>query len=89
MIKKGSIKIGFVQILPNNEVRYYLTPEFQGMGIGTWAVMQLMKMQPRERYFATINKKNMPSIGLITKLGFQSKGIIYEKIVKKSRKKNN
>lgn len=87
IIKKGSTRIGFVQILDNNEVGYYLIPEFQGIGIGTWAVVQLMKMQPRQRYFATINKKNIASVKLITKLGFQPKGIIYEKIIKKHRKR--
>ena len=87
IIKKNSIKIGFVHILANNEIGYYLIPEFQGMGIGTWAVAQLMKMQSRERYYATINKKNIASVRLITKLGFRPKGIIYEKITTGNNKK--
>ncbi len=57
------------------------------MGIGTWAVAQLMKMQLRERYYATINKKNIASVRLITKLGFRPKGIIYEKITTGSNRK--
>ena len=88
IIKKGSTKIGFVQILTNNEVGYYLIPEFHGMGIGPWAVVKLMRMQPRSRYFATINKKNIASVKLITKLGFKPKGVIYEKIVKRRQKRS-
>ena len=80
--KKKSVKIGFVHILANNEIGYYLIPEFQGIGIGTWAVTQLMKIQSRERYYATINNKNICSVKLIKKLGFRPKAIIYEKINK-------
>jgi GNAT superfamily N-acetyltransferase len=87
IIKKGRERIGFVHILGNNEIGYYLVPKFHGMGIGTWAVAQLMMVQPRERYFATISRKNIASIKLITKLGFRPKGIIYEKIIKKRHKR--
>lgn len=82
IIKKKSVKIGFVHILDNNEIGYYLIPEFQGIGIGTWAVKQLMKIQSRNRYYATINNKNIGSVKLIKKLGFRPKAIIYEKINK-------
>ena len=88
IIKKDNLNIGFVHILANDEIGYYLIPEFQGVGIGTWAVKQLLKMQPRERYFATINKKNLASIKLVTKLGFRPKGVIYEKIAIRKHKKD-
>jgi len=87
IIKKGNTSIGFVHILANNEIGYYIIPEFQGMGIGTWAVIQLMKMQPRERYFATVNNRNVASVKLITRLGFRPKATIYERIVKSPRKR--
>ena len=82
IIKKKSVKIGFVHILDNNEIGYYLIPEFQGIGIGTWAVKQLMKIQARNRYYATINNKNIGSIRLVKKLGFRPKAIIYERKTK-------
>lgn len=87
IIKKGKTSIGFVHILANNEVGYYMIPEFQGMGIGTWAVSEMMRMQPRDRYFATVNNKNIGSVKLITSLGFRPKATIYEKI--KSKKQKN
>jgi GNAT superfamily N-acetyltransferase len=83
IIKKGKTSIGFVHILANNEIGYYMIPEFQGKGIGTWAVFKMMKMQPRDRYFATVNNKNIGSVKLITSLGFRPKATIYEKIVSK------
>lgn len=83
IIKKGKTSIGFVHILANNEIGYYMIPEFQGSGIGTWAVSKMMKMQPRDRYFATVNNKNIGSVKLITSLGFRPKATIYEKIVNK------
>lgn len=87
IIKKGNNRIGFVHILANNEIGYYLIPQFQGKGIGTWAVTQLMQKQPRDRYFATVNNKNVASVKLITSLGFRPKATIYERIVKTAHKK--
>ena len=87
IIKKDDMKIGFVHILGNNEIGYYVIPQFQGFGIGTWAVTQLMKCQPRDRYFATVNDKNTASVKLIKSLGFKPKATIYEKILKPSSKK--
>jgi len=89
IIKKEDISIGFVHILANNEIGYYVIPEFQGKGIGTWAVAELMRKQPRARYFATVNTKNIGSVKLITSLGFRPKAIIYEKIVKAERRKKS
>jgi GNAT superfamily N-acetyltransferase len=89
IIKKENTSIGFVHILANNEIGYYMIPQFQGMGIGTWAVAQLMKKQPRDRYFATVNNMNIASVKLITSLGFKPKAIVYEKIVKTRRKKRS
>jgi len=88
IIKLNKESIGFVHILKNNEIGYYLKPEFQGFGYGAWAVRQLIKKNPRKHYYATINKKNTSSIKLVEKLGFHPKGIIFEKVSKrKSRRK--
>ncbi|KAF6243997.1 hypothetical protein C6988_00890 [Nitrosopumilus sp. b1] len=73
--------IGFVQILENNEIGYFLDKKFRNKGIGTEAVSLLMKLNPKERYFATVNNKNKPSKKLIERLGFYPKATIYEKIV--------
>lgn len=69
-------------ITKENEIGYHLLPKYHGRGIGTEAVRQLMELNPRERYFATIHNENKPSKNLITKLGFHPKATIYEKTFK-------
>jgi RimJ/RimL family protein N-acetyltransferase len=81
IISDGKESLGFVQILENNEVGYFLDKKFQNKGIGTECVELLMKINPRKRFFATINNKNESSKKLIKKLGFKPKAIIYEKII--------
>ena len=49
--------------------------------------MLLMKENPRDRYFATVNVKNEPSIKFIKKFGFFEKGCIFEKIIQDGSKK--
>ncbi len=39
----------------------------------------MLKLHPKERYFATVNINNTRSNNLVKKLGFEPKGIIYEK----------
>ena len=80
MISDGKESLGFVQILENNEVGYFLDKKFQNKGIGTECVELLMNINPRKQFFATINDKNEFSKKLIKKLGFKPKATIYEKI---------
>ncbi len=80
VITNGLDLMGFVQILPNNEVGYFMDKKYQNCGLGTEAVSILMQINPRERYFATINNKNGSSLKLIKKLGFKPKATIFEKI---------
>lgn len=81
IISNGKESLGFVQILENNEVGYFLEKKFQNKGIGTECVELLMKLNPRKRFFATINNKNESSKKLIKTLGFKPKATIYEKII--------
>ena len=76
----NSVRLGFVVITKDDEIGYFLSPEYEGKGIALDAVKQLIELNPRERYFATIHNKNKRSINLITKLGFYPKGTIYEGI---------
>lgn len=73
--------VGFVQMLENGEVGYFIDPSYQGKGIATKAVELLMDENPRERYFATINNDNIASIDLVKRLGFHPKGTVFEKII--------
>lgn len=82
---ENDVRFGFVVITKSNEIGYFLLPEYEGRGTATKAVRLLMKLNPRERYFATINKENKKSIKLIKKLGFYPKGIVYEKVRRRVR----
>jgi RimJ/RimL family protein N-acetyltransferase len=81
VISDENESLGFVQILENNEIGYFLDKKIQNKGIGTESVKLLMKLNPRERFFATINDKNESSKKLIKNLGFKPKATIYEKII--------
>jgi len=73
------VRVGHVHIMDNNEIGYFMAPEYQGKGLGTEAVKKLIELNPRERYFATIHNDNKSSIRLAQKIGFLPKGTIYEK----------
>ena len=73
-------RVGFVHITKDGEIGYYLTKKYEGKGIASNAVRDMLKTQPMKSYFATININNARSKKLVTGLGFNPKGIIYEKI---------
>ena len=81
VITDGEILYGFVQILENNEIGYFLDEKYRKKGMGSEAVQLLMKSNPRKRYFATINDKNESSKKLVINLGFKPKATIFEKII--------
>jgi len=72
-------RAGFVHITKNGEIGYYLKSNYQNKGIAVNAVNDMLKLHPKERYFATVNINNIRSNNLVKKLGFKPKGIIYEK----------
>ena len=79
IIMVNNQRAGFVHMTKDGEIGYYLTNEYQNKGIAISAVKKMLELHPRERYFATISINNVRSNNLVKKLGFQPKGIIYEK----------
>jgi RimJ/RimL family protein N-acetyltransferase len=73
-------RIGFVHITKEGEIGYFLTKKYEGKGIASNAVKDMLKLHPLKRYFATVNINNTRSTELVKGLGFSPKGIIYEKI---------
>jgi len=73
-------KLGYVHIMTNGEIGYFIDSMYQRRGYGTQAVKKLMELNPRKKYFASINLKNKASLKVIEKLGFKPKGTVYEKI---------
>ena len=74
-------------ITKKNMIAYHILKQYQQKGYGEESIMLLMKENPRDKYFATINIKNEPSIKFIKKLGFFEKGYIFEKIIQDGNKK--
>jgi hypothetical protein len=72
-------RAGFVHITKDGEIGYYLTKTYEGKGIASNAVKDMLKLQPMKRYFATVNVNNTRSKNLVMRLGFFPKGVIYEK----------
>jgi len=71
--------VGNVCISKKDMVSYHILKKYQGLGFGEKAVSLLIKENPREKYFATVNINNTPSINFIKKFGFVKKGYIFEK----------
>jgi len=76
-------RAGFVHITKDGEIGYYITKKFEGKGIATNAVKDMLKLEHVKKCFATVNIKNIRSNNLVKGLGFSQKGIIYEKIIDK------
>lgn len=55
----------------NNELGFWLLPEFQGKGIGPIAVKKLMEKNNKEYYSAIVRAENESSKSLVNKLGFE------------------
>jgi len=72
--------IGNVVIDKKNWISYHILKLYQAKGYGQQAIKLLMKKNPRERYFATINQNNISSLNIIKKFGFKPKAIIFEKV---------
>ena len=79
--------VGNVCITKKNMIAYHILKQYQRKGFGEESIVLLMKENPREKYFATVNIKNEPSIKFIKKLGFFEKGYIFEKNYSDENKK--
>lgn len=79
--------IGNVYITKKNMIAYHILNKFQRQGYGEESIKLLMKENPRNKYFATVNVKNNGSINFIKKFGFVEKGYIFEKIIRDENNK--
>lgn len=79
IIYDNDVRVGFVHITKDGEIGYYLTKKYEGKGIASNAVRDMLRLHPMKKYFATVNINNARSNNLVKKLGFVPKGIIYEK----------
>ena len=67
---------GYVGVI-DNDIRVATHPHFQGVGVGTFMINEIMKIYPNA--FAKVKLKNEASIRLFKKCGFKEKYYILEK----------
>jgi len=80
----GEKKIGTVILMKrNNEVGYYLMPEYHNKGYGTVAMELLFQENPRPYYTALIHNFNKGSMNFFKRLGANPEGIWY--IIRKNQ----
>ena len=67
---------GYVGVI-NNDIRVATHPDFQGQGIGTFMINEVMKLEPNA--YAKVKLENEASIKLFERCGFKKKYYLLEK----------
>ena len=67
---------GYVGVI-NDDIRVATHPDFQGYGVGTFMINEVMKLHPTA--FAKVKLENAASLKLFEKCGFKAKYFILEK----------
>src|SRR6267143_2513334 len=80
IIKSKSQRVGSIYLSKQNEIGIFIKNGMQGKGIGKKAMQLLMKKNPRTRYLANVNPKNIKSIDFFKKNGFRLIQYTYELI---------
>tara|TARA_Y100000034_G_scaffold115529_2_gene152803 strand:+ start:1666 stop:2058 length:393 start_codon:yes stop_codon:yes gene_type:complete len=70
------IPTGYVGVI-DNDIRIATHPDFQGMGIATFMVNQIMTIKPQA--IAKVKLDNEPSLKLFEKCGFKKKYYLLER----------
>ena len=71
IILKSKQKIGSIYLSKNDEIGIFLSKKFQGKNVGSFALNELMKKNPRKRFLANVNPKNKKSISFFKNNNFK------------------
>ena len=71
IVKKNTQSIGSIYLSKQNEIGIFIKKEFQKDGLGTASMKLLMEKNPRSRYLANVNPKNLKSQKFFKKSGFK------------------
>ena len=83
IIKYNGQKVGSVYLSKQNEVGLFIKKECQKLGLGNKALQNLIKLNPRDRFLANCNPKNLKSKKFFEKNNFKLIQHTYELIKKK------
>ncbi len=78
IIKSKNQSMGSIYLSKQNEIGIFIKKGMQGKGIGKISMQLLMKKNPRKRYLANVNPKNIKSIKFFKKNGFRLIQYTYE-----------
>ena len=71
VIEYGKQKVGSIYLSKNDEIGIFLKKQFQGKNVGQESLELFIKLNPRKRYLANINPKNVISQKFFKKNGFK------------------
>ena len=71
IIQKSKIKIGSIYLSKNNEIGIFMNERFQREGIATKALELIINKNPRSKYLANVNPKNLRSAKFFKKNKFK------------------
>ena len=71
LIQKSKIKIGSIYLSKNNEIGIFMNERFQREGIATKALELIINKNPRSKYLANVNPKNLRSAKFFKKNNFK------------------
>ena len=78
IILKSKQKIGSIYLSKNDEIGIFLSKKFQGKNVGSFALNELIKKNPRKRFLANVNPKNKKSISFFKNNNFKLIQYTYE-----------
>lgn len=71
IIVKSKTRIGSIYLSKNDEIGIFLKKSHHGKGFGNAALDLLIEKNPRTRYLANVNPKNLTSIKFFKNNGFK------------------
>ena len=71
IIELGKSKIGSIYLSKNDEIGIFIKKQFQSGNIGQESLKKIMEMNPRKRYLANVNPKNLISQKFFRKNNFK------------------
>ncbi len=71
IIKNHNQNIGSIYLSKQDEIGIFIKKEFQNKGLGMEAMKLLIEKNPRRRYLANVNPKNLKSAKFFKKFDFK------------------
>lgn len=71
IIESGKSKVGSIYLSKNDEIGIFIKKQFHGKNIGRESLIKFMEMNPRKRYLANVNPKNINSQKFFKKNNFK------------------